>query len=393
MRERIVCLVVAALCAQSAAAADAQRIDAKSPTGKGSYKIESTLSIGGPNAAEEAQFYERAGRTEVGADAKGNIYVLDSGGPRVQVFDPQGRFVRSLGKKGEGPGEMKMPAVLAVASDGRFAIFDMGLQRISVYDQNGKLLRDQLTPGPVQDLLWDDRGRLVVAMRSPDGDATEAFDASGKSVWVYRPKGAAPAPGGRRIVLEIGNETVGSRLALASNGDVFSGSRDSYEVQRLENGRVAETWSRAYERQARRPLPQPREGDGEGEGGAVMIVRRTNDGGAGGGQTSVTTSHDGEERTTLSMDELQKMLPKHSADIRGLIGWKDGRLWVLTSTDEGDNMVVDEWTSRGEYAKRFALPGQYSSLRMGSDGQLYGIAHDREEYVMVQRLDVTPIVP
>lgn len=199
-----------------AAAADAGSvIDAKSPAGKGGYKLESTMKIGGGDAPEAAQFYEKAGRTDVDADAQGNLYVLDTGGPRIQVFDPQGKLVRSLGKQGEGPGEMKMPALLAVARDGRIAVFDMALQRISILDAQGKLIRDQLTQGPVHDLTWDPEGRLIVATAASGGERLEAFDRDGKTVWSQAPAAPATPAGGRRMMIEIGNETVAPRLALA----------------------------------------------------------------------------------------------------------------------------------------------------------------------------------
>src|SRR5262249_39785275 len=102
---------------------------------------------------------------------------------------------------------------------------------------------------------------------------------------------------------------------------------------------------------------------------------------------------DASQTLSLNMDDLQKMIPKFSPDIRGLLAWADGRLWVVTSTDDGDTMIADEWTPRGDYSKRFTVPARYSRLRVGADGKLYGVTHDKDEYVIVQRLDVAPIVP
>ena len=41
----------------------------------------------------------------VAFDASGNLLVLDRDNARVVVFGPDGRLIRSIGKKGEGPGE------------------------------------------------------------------------------------------------------------------------------------------------------------------------------------------------------------------------------------------------------------------------------------------------
>jgi YD repeat-containing protein len=267
------------------------------------------------------------------------------------------------------------------------AVFDMQLRRISVYDAAGKLLRDQLAPSPVRSLEWDAQGRLVVEAKMQGAAFVEVYDADGKTVWSDRP--ADEPRGGRVMMFEIGNETVSPRVAVAAGGDVFHGSDGEYGVRRLVQGQVAQTWVRPYDRRPRRPLPRPNE---DGEGGAQMVVvQRRGGGGADGAQTSVTTGRDAAQTHTFTQDELEKMLPKFSPDIRGLIGWPDGRLWVITSTDEGDNMVTDEWSERGEYRKRFAIPSRYSRLRLGADGKLYAVSHDADEYPIVHRLNVTPV--
>ncbi len=391
-RKWIGTLLVAAIASGAHAADTGKTIEAKSPAGKGGYRIQSAVAIGGAQAPDNAQFYEKAGRTDVGADAQGNIYVLDSGGPRVQVFDAAGHFVRSFGKSGEGPGELKMPGDIAVAGDGRSAIFDMALQRITVFDNSGKMLRDQLVTGPVTSMIWNGNDNLVVAMRGPGGDAVQEFDAAGKQLWSNQPADTAPQAGGRRMLISIGNETVGPRLAPGPGGEVFFGANEVYGVQRLARGDIKQTWRRAYERQARQALPQRRSGD-DGDGGAQMVVIRREGGGGGAdaGHTSVTTSNGAQSSTTtLNMADIEKMLPKFSPDIRGLVAWPDGRLWVVTSTNDGDNMVTDEWSAEGEYLKRFAVPAAYSRLKLGADGKLYGVAHDSDDYPVVHRLDVVP---
>jgi hypothetical protein len=271
---RLGSVAAAMLIAGTASALDeGQRIEAKSPAEKGGYKLESAVAIGGAEAPEEAQFYEKSGVTDVDADAQGNFYVLDPGGPRVQIFDAAGRFVRGFGKSGEGPGEMKMPSMLTVSRDGKVAVFDVVLRRITVYDAHGKLLRDQLVSGPVRAMRWGSEGRLAVEGRTPGGNFVEVYDADGKTVWSNRPEEGLRA-GGRMMMVEIGNENVSPRLAFASNGDLLQGSDAEYGVRRLVQGKVRETWLRPYDRQARRPLPRPDEGDEEGGGRQMVIVRQ-----------------------------------------------------------------------------------------------------------------------
>lgn len=66
-----------------------------------------------PGGGAEAFYRAR----DVDADAAGNIYVLDAGNYRVQVYDAEGGYVRTLGRRGQGPAELERPRGLVVAGD------------------------------------------------------------------------------------------------------------------------------------------------------------------------------------------------------------------------------------------------------------------------------------
>lgn len=86
--------------------------------------------------------------TSVTADPRGDrIYVVDIGGVsseahRVRVFDPQsGKHLFDFGKRGTGPGEFNLPRDVAVGRDGQLYVVDGGNFRIQVFDRNGKYLQ------------------------------------------------------------------------------------------------------------------------------------------------------------------------------------------------------------------------------------------------------------
>ncbi|HEX9699890.1 MAG TPA: 6-bladed beta-propeller [Acidobacteriota bacterium] len=68
----------------------------------------------GSDADPQRAFYRPQ---RVVPDADGNIYVLEQGNQRVQVFDARGNYVRTLGGEGQGPGELALPTELAVTAD------------------------------------------------------------------------------------------------------------------------------------------------------------------------------------------------------------------------------------------------------------------------------------
>ncbi len=67
----------------------------------------------------------------LGFDALGQIYVLDSGNHRVQVFSPAGELVASRGRQGNGPGEMNRPEGMWVYPNGEILIADTGNRRLA----------------------------------------------------------------------------------------------------------------------------------------------------------------------------------------------------------------------------------------------------------------------
>src|ERR1044071_246117 len=78
--------------------------------------------------------------TAVGFDRAENLYVLDRNNGRVVVFDPRGKHLRTMGRKGSGPGEFQLPNAMAVLGDGTVVISDVS-RGFGVFDPNGKFLR------------------------------------------------------------------------------------------------------------------------------------------------------------------------------------------------------------------------------------------------------------
>jgi hypothetical protein len=74
----------------------------------------------------------------VAFDAQGNLYVVDRDNARVQVFGPDGRFLRQIGQKGQGPGELGLPLGVTILADGRVAVFDIANGAVSVFSQTGQ---------------------------------------------------------------------------------------------------------------------------------------------------------------------------------------------------------------------------------------------------------------
>jgi hypothetical protein len=74
----------------------------------------------------------------------GDIFVADGHGgntnARIVKFTKDGKFIKSWGKKGSGPGELDIPHALAMDSRGRLFVGDRQNNRIQIFDQDGNYI-------------------------------------------------------------------------------------------------------------------------------------------------------------------------------------------------------------------------------------------------------------
>ena len=69
----------------------------------------------------------------------GNYYVMDRGNGRIAVFGPDGEFVRSFGREGDGPGEFRSPMLQSVDEQG-VILYDSRSRRVIHFSLGGELL-------------------------------------------------------------------------------------------------------------------------------------------------------------------------------------------------------------------------------------------------------------
>ncbi len=71
--------------------------------------------------------------TDLAVDAGGNIYILDYDLDILNILDPSGNEVSSIGSSGDGPGEFYHPGGVAVSPEGWVYIADTANNRIQVF--------------------------------------------------------------------------------------------------------------------------------------------------------------------------------------------------------------------------------------------------------------------
>ena len=80
------------------------------------------------------------GPTNIALDRKGLVYVADTLNCRVQIFDPDGKFVRTFGTQGDRPGEFIRPKGIAVDSEGHVYVADSEFNNFQILTAEGRPL-------------------------------------------------------------------------------------------------------------------------------------------------------------------------------------------------------------------------------------------------------------
>jgi hypothetical protein len=174
-------------------------------------------------------------------------YVLsyDEADDELVVFSPEGRFLRRVGRRGNGPGEFQFIRWVRAVGD-ELHVFDARLRRHTILSSDFRVIRT----APFHGMALGDVAVLndsVIVMNtvvwSSDrvGYLLHAFDGNGAII-----ASIAEDPAGYRH--DVSDELYWRNLVRASSGSVWSAARTKY---RVEEWRIDGTLARTLIRQAR----------------------------------------------------------------------------------------------------------------------------------------------
>jgi len=96
------------------------------------------LSIGGENQEGDIILFEPLWFV---VDDNDNIYISEWQDQVIKVFDSDGRYVKTIGAKGSGPGEFQRMSSLTFTNDGKLVATDGSTMRTSFFDSSGKFIK------------------------------------------------------------------------------------------------------------------------------------------------------------------------------------------------------------------------------------------------------------
>jgi DNA-binding beta-propeller fold protein YncE len=105
--------------------------------------------------------------------ADGHVFVGGNPNARIVKFDKTGKFIKTWGKKGSGPGEFDGPHALAMDSRGRLFVGDRGNNRIQIFDQDGNFI-DQWAQFSRPSGIHIDKNDVIYVADSESGTVNKA---------------------------------------------------------------------------------------------------------------------------------------------------------------------------------------------------------------------------
>ena len=342
----LICAAILLFSIQTAAMADVPvTANGDQPTeGLVTVQLEEIWRIGGEDDEENLLGVVN----QVLTDDDGNVYLLDIQLVEVQVFDPEGIYVRSLGKRGDGPGEVRNAFGTLFLPDGNLG------------------------------LIQGFPGRIV------------KVDLQGLPAGELKPGGDDPSAGGffvLRSAASVGNQLVlgGMKITRGDNSRTANHFIAAYGPDGLESTRYLEkttvrdfTRSEISEKNEFFPVQG---GWALGRDGRVYVGPKRNEykidvyGPGGDHQKTITRKYDSLKRTSAETERARElMMPfrrrnrssikvvveSTERDILSMRVDPEGRLWVLPSRgiqeqEEGIHSTWDVFDASGAFVRQVAF--------------------------------------
>jgi hypothetical protein len=264
-------------------------------------------------------------------DGDGNIYFMMRQSPEnfIYKFDSSGKFLRSFGRKGQGPGEFDWGGDILIDEENRVIAKDMTKEIVYIFAGDGSLLEEiklgksivlERRLGQKKYLTWwQETDPVKPVMRNHYCISNDRLNEN-QEFYTYEFDDAGRAPRWR---------PVGGALILgASDKNIFVGdATGGYEIFVFDfSGKLARKIRKEF-----RPVPVPEQ--------YKALLKKVM------------------SRYTRGQELMNKLeLAAHLAPFRHLFTDDQGRLYVMSSERAGErNYWYDIFTSEGAFIGRFQL--------------------------------------
>jgi len=298
-------------------------------------------------------------------DGEGGVFALDFKEQKIKVFDKSGKYLRQIGKPGQGPGELGMASGIQFLADGTLVVEDATNRRLAYFKPDGEFIRNISTSGMLAlvNILMDGQGNFIGrAMGITEGNAKmffeiKKFDADLKPLFTLdKIEFPVPIPGsGTKLnILDMI-----SAYQFSPAGNIYYGRNADYEIKVYSpEGKPVRAIQKEYERVKVTPADIDE-----------MLERIPN------------------MAPGVNVKEMFSF-PEYFPPFQFFLLDDQGRLYVRTFTKgkaKGE-YVFDVFDADGVFFAQFVTK---SDLRLFKAGKAYGIEESDEGYQVIKRYSVS----
>ncbi len=124
-------------------------------------------------------------------DDNENIYISEFQDQVIKVLDSNGKYIKTIGAKGDGPGEFQRISYLAATKDGILVVLDSTARRTSLFDSSGNFLKSFSWKMGYYNFIMVKNSSYIVGERAYSGTRqlgffyVKEFDYDGEEVRSY----------------------------------------------------------------------------------------------------------------------------------------------------------------------------------------------------------------
>jgi hypothetical protein len=147
--------------------------------------------------------------TGVAFSSKGDLYVSDQNLGKIEVFDRQMRYVRTIGESGKGPGQLDRPMGICFTDKNNLLVVDSGNHRVQVFREDGTYVRAFGTQGSGEGKFYHPTGICAgrngnIAVTDSNNNRVQVFDGEGRFIRRIGSEGDGPGQFKRASGIAVG---------------------------------------------------------------------------------------------------------------------------------------------------------------------------------------------
>ena len=318
--------------------------------GENVFGLEEELSIGEAEGREEFMF---SNIRNIAVDNEERIFILDSKEKKIIVFDRNGRFIKTFGRIGQGPGEFQIPSSVSYSSKDEIMVLDVG--RLLFFSSDGEFKQSIPTVKARlgREANIDSEGNIfsLVIVRGEENPRYELqkFDPELNYLHSY---GSSPLPNVRRDGYNPFFPVL--RWDIIKSNHVICGYPENYEIEIFnDGGNLTRKIIKEY-------IP-----------------------------LEITKEEIDEETKRVPPALKSKIsMPKSHTAYYWFIADDEGRIFVQIweRGENGEGYYYDIFDSEGKYIAKIPLK---ATPRVLKKNKLYTIEKDKEGFQMVKRYKIT----